>query len=267
MKEDYKKCLKKLRKDNLTIPMEDFENHIIDDSPGDDFYFVTKFLYRRMYEQKTSVSDNYISAVCTKYADYEWWAKCVKEIEYDSNSHEIHLKQNLADRIIFIFDYYHSEILSKQFLERLTGIPPSNKPRSDLLPNNISNTPSEQPSNEHHKSSKKLNITLPNELNSPHVLKCIKKAVLKGYIKPLSGNKLEWLGDNGKKNPARLAYFCGLIFGYKIDCRVNGNAGGRVPYTALEDLFGVKRLDRSLRQVHEATKPQPWRKIYDSLVS
>ena len=76
--------------------MEDFENHIIDDSPGDDFYFVTKFLYRRMYEQKTSVSDNYISAVCNKYADYEWWAKCVKEIEYDSDSYEIHLKQNLA---------------------------------------------------------------------------------------------------------------------------------------------------------------------------
>lgn len=257
MVQDYKQCLTKLRKDTLSITMEEFENSIINDSPDDELYFVSKYLYRRITTSDSDVSDSEITAVCLKYADYEWWAKCVKEIKEESDSYEIYLKQNLAERIIHIFDYYHSEILSKEIIKRLTsGDPP---------PNNLTN-PTNQTKNAHHTSSMKPNLALPDELNSRYVLNCFRKAVLKGYIKPLNDNKLEWLGENGNKSIAQLAYFCGLIFGYKMDIRVNGNAGGRVPYTALEDLFGVKRLDRSLRQVHEATKPQHWRMLYDNLL-
>ena len=268
MKDDYRKCLKKLRKNVPSINMAELENNLIDDSPGDELYFVTKYLYRRIYEQHETVSEKYVSSVCQKYPDYEWWAKCIKEIEYDSNNPEIEQKQNLADRIISVFDYYHTEILPKQFLQKLTNAPPGNMPRSDLLsPDNTQAPPLQNSHNpEHQNSSKKFKLTLPDGLNNRHVSSCLRKAVLKGYIKPLADNKLEWLGDNGKKSSARLAYFCGLIFGYKRDSNVNGNAGGRVPYTALEDLFGVRRLDRSLRQVHEALKPQPWRIHYDNLV-
>ena len=268
MKEDYKKCYKKLRKDTLPKPLEELENDIISDSPDENFYFLTKFLYIHMSKNMHDVSDTDITAVCVKFAEYEWWAKCIKEIEYDSNNPEIEQKQNLADRIISVFDYYHTEILPKQFLQKLTNAPPGNMPRSDLLsPDNTIAPHSQQSHNpEHQNSSKKFKLTLPDGLNNRHVSSCLRKAVLKGYIKPLADNKLEWLGDNGKKSSARLAYFCGLIFGYKRDSNVNGNAGGRVPYTALEDLFGVRRLDRSLRQVHEALKPQPWRIHYDNLV-
>ena len=37
MKEDYKKCYKKLRKDTLPKPLEELENDIISDSPDENF--------------------------------------------------------------------------------------------------------------------------------------------------------------------------------------------------------------------------------------
>ena len=269
MKDDYRKCLKKLRKNVPSINMAELENNLIDDSPGDELYFVTKYLYRRIYEQHETVSEKYVSSVCQKYPDYEWWAKCVKEIKDDSESYEIYVKQDLADRLVFIFDYYHSEILSKQILQRLSGDPPSNMPRSDLLPPTDNLTPPSQQSHnpEHHITSEEKHLVLPDELNTERVVFCLNRAIDKGYIRIITDKRLEWLGDDGKQALARLAYFCGLIFGYKIDSHTNGNAGGRVPYIALERLFNVKRLDRSLRQVYDATKPQRWRSLYDNLLA
>ena len=269
MKEDYKKCYKKLRKDTLPKPLEELENDIISDSPDENFYFLTKFLYIHMSKNMHDVSDTDITAVCVKFAEYEWWAKCIKEIEYDSNNPEIEQKQNLADRIISVFDYYHTEILPKQFLQKLTNAPPGNMPRSDLLsPDNTQAPPLQNSHNpEHHITSEEKHLVLPDELNTERVVFCLNRAIDKGYIRIIADKRLEWLGDDGKQALARLAYFCGLIFGYKIDSHTNGNAGGRVPYIALERLFNVKRLDRSLRQVYDATKPQRWRTLYDNLLA
>jgi hypothetical protein len=109
-------------------------------------------------------------------------------------------------------------------------------------------------------------FSLPDDINTEHVYDCINKAIDANYISIIDNNHLEWLGNNGNKILAHLAYFCGVIFGYNKDGSCNGNAGNHVPYKALEDLFNVKRLDRALSQVHEAKKPQVWRKKYDDLL-
>lgn len=109
-------------------------------------------------------------------------------------------------------------------------------------------------------------FSLPDDINTEHVYDCINKAIDANYISIIDNNHLEWLGNNGNKTLAHLAYFCGVIFGYNKDGSCNGNAGNHVPYKALEDLFSVKRLDRALSQVHEAKKPQVWRKKYDDLL-
>lgn len=88
------------------------------------------------------------------------------------------------------------------------------------------------------------------------------KAVSKGWIAK-EGNKLTWLGIGGKAQLSQLAYFCGKVFDYRHS--VNGNAGTKFPKNELEELFGVRSLYSSLRQVHEAKNIQKWRACIDEI--
>ena len=90
------------------------------------------------------------------------------------------------------------------------------------------------------------------------------KAIERGWMKKTTGGA-KWLGTDGNASKAQLAYFCGRVYGYELNSKVNGNAGGHVPYEALQRYFNVTRLDRSLKQCYEAKKEQPWRKIIDSI--
>ena len=103
-------------------------------------------------------------------------------------------------------------------------------------------------------------VELPDVLDTDEFKNLLSLAKEKGLIKDVNG-KLEWIqiGDYG--GSSQLAYFLGLAFGYKHS--VNGNIGNQFPGKELDELFGVKRIYRLLVQVHEAPKPQKWRKKID----
>ena len=100
---------------------------------------------------------------------------------------------------------------------------------------------------------------LPNILKAKaRAVKAFDEAIKAEYIEPQQ-NGFKW---NSIK--AELAYFVGKLYGYKYDVSLfDGNTGSSVSYKDMEKLFGVTRLDRALKQVYEATKPQPWRDIID----
>ena len=105
-------------------------------------------------------------------------------------------------------------------------------------------------------------VTLPDVLDTNEFKKYLRLAKENGLIKDVNG-KLEWIqiGDYG--GSSQLAYFLGRAFGYKHS--VNGNIGNQFPGKELDELFGVNRIYRLLVQVHEAPKPQKWRKKIDEL--
>lgn len=105
---------------------------------------------------------------------------------------------------------------------------------------------------------------LPDPLNTGLAPMVFPKAIERGWMKKTTGGA-KWLGTDGNASKAQLAYFCGRAYGYELNSKVNGNAGGHVPYEALQRYFNVTRLDRSLKQCYEAKKEQPWRKIIDSI--
>ena len=77
------------------------------------------------------------------------------------------------------------------------------------------------------------------------------KAIEKGFMeKKESGYK--WLF--GSK--ASLGYYITKIYGFNE----------RIPFKHLEQLFGVKRLDRAVSQLADVTKPQKWRAEIDKLI-
>lgn len=110
-------------------------------------------------------------------------------------------------------------------------------------------------------------LPLPSSLNTETARQVFGRAIAKGWMsKTASGLKWQGLdGRNGKGSKAQLAYLCGKVYGYQYGSGYSGNVGRQVPYEALQQLFNATRLDRALRQVHEATKEQGWRQTIDSL--
>ena len=91
------------------------------------------------------------------------------------------------------------------------------------------------------------------EPSTKRAKKAFAKAVKAKYMeKTTTGYK--WLYDN----KASLSYFV-----FKVYSPDNTKM---IPFTALEKLFGVKRLDRSVEQALEAKKPQSWREGIDKLL-
>lgn len=260
---DYEKCVEMLQNDTLSMKFEKLEKCLLKDCPDSESYNMFRFLFKRghlsdnIHLEHTidyfdeDVSDDKIISLCEQYPKYEWWARCIIEMHLHHQSLLIERKQLMAEIIYYIFDYYRGEILPKLMFQNITGSPPPKRLSIKHAP----------------PITKKSPIILPRELDTERFTSCLNRAITAGFIKVSDDcSHLIWLGDNQSGSSARLAYFCGLIFGYKIDSRTNGNAGGRVPYTALENLFSVHRLDRALRQVHEASKPQLWRSLYDNLL-
>ena len=78
------------------------------------------------------------------------------------------------------------------------------------------------------------------------------KAIEMGFMeKTESGYK--WMGSK-----ASLGYFISIIHGSGINCE-------QIPYKHLEELFGVKRLDRAVSEMADVQKPQKWRGKIDKL--
>lgn len=81
------------------------------------------------------------------------------------------------------------------------------------------------------------------------------KALKAGFMRR-EGDGYKWLYDNGSK--ASLAYFISKVF--------NPTMTSQIPYKMLNRLFGVNRLEASLRQVLEAKKEQRWKKAIDDVL-
>ena len=103
---------------------------------------------------------------------------------------------------------------------------------------------------------------LPDHLKSDEVVEIFQRAIDAKMIEK-TATGLKWLQIGSKGGKAQLAYFCGKLFGYEYSAY--GNKGKRVPYKELEELFGVNRLDRALKQVWDAKEPQRWRVKIDAL--
>ncbi len=102
---------------------------------------------------------------------------------------------------------------------------------------------------------------LPDILNTKLAREAFGKAIERGWMEK-SSNGYKWLGFDGKAELAKLAYFCGKIYGYKHLSKNNQNTAG-LPWHDLEDLFKVKNLQSSNYGVYERTKIQSWRNIVD----
>ena len=94
---------------------------------------------------------------------------------------------------------------------------------------------------------------LPNKLTNKEAL-YFEKAIKAGLMEK-SGNGYRWLHNRGLK--ASLGYFLNRIF--------NPKGTAQIPYSYLETLFGVTRLDTSIDQALNPQKPQKWRKDIDIL--
>ena len=105
-------------------------------------------------------------------------------------------------------------------------------------------------------------VELPDVLDTNEFKKYLSLAKEKGLIKDVNG-KLEWIQIGNRGGSSQLAYFLGRAFGYIHS--ENGNIGNEFPDNELDELFGVKRIYRRLVQVHEALKPQKWRRKIDEL--
>ncbi len=85
-----------------------------------------------------------------------------------------------------------------------------------------------------------------------------KKAIQAGFMeKTESGYKWTFEGRKGAR--AALSYFIMKI--YSPDPKDKKT----IPFRAMENLFGVKRLDSALRAALETVKPQAWRQMIDGL--
>lgn len=94
---------------------------------------------------------------------------------------------------------------------------------------------------------------LPNKITHKEAL-YFEKAIKAGLMEQ-SGNGYRWLHNRSLK--ASLGYFLNRIF--------NPKGTAQIPYSYLETLFGVTRLDTSIDQALNPKKPQKWRKDIDTL--
>lgn len=109
-------------------------------------------------------------------------------------------------------------------------------------------------------------LSLPDVLNTQKARHTFAKAIAKGWMRQRPEGGFDWLGFEKNGHKAKLAYLCAKVYGYQYTAD-RGNKGKRVPYEALEKLFGVTRLDRAMQQVFEAHKPQPWRRQIDQVIT
>ena len=111
-----------------------------------------------------------------------------------------------------------------------------------------------------------LAACLADGLNTQKAQNTFAKAIAKGWMRQRIEGGFEWLGIDGKKSKAQLAYLCAKVYGYQYKAG-RGNVGDNVPYDALERLFDVTRLDRAMQQVFEAKRPQRWRQKIDQIIT
>ena len=105
-------------------------------------------------------------------------------------------------------------------------------------------------------------LPLPRNINTQRAQTYFQKAIDMGYMKCEDG-KFKWIGVGGRGVASQLAYFCGLVYGYKHS--EYGNRGDGFPEKELNAMFGEERLYSSLTQVYNAQKKQPWRKVIDDM--
>ncbi len=97
-------------------------------------------------------------------------------------------------------------------------------------------------------------IVLPDELNTQTALKYFAKAVEEGFMEQ-RGDHYKWVYNNGSK--VSLGRFL-----EKVYCPNNTE---HLPLTALEKLFGIKRLDRAVDAFHATKQQQKWLPPIDGL--
>lgn len=108
----------------------------------------------------------------------------------------------------------------------------------------------------------KEDLLLPKAINTERAQTYFRKAMNKGYMKR-DGDAFSWIGVGTKGVKSQLAYFLGLVFGYRHS--VNGNNGTVFPEEELNILFNERRLYSLLTQVHNAQKEQAWRSLIDEM--
>ena len=105
-------------------------------------------------------------------------------------------------------------------------------------------------------------LSLPKAINTERAQKYFRKAIEKEYMK-LKDGKFYWVGVGGTGRKSQLAYFLGLVYGYRHS--ESGNTGIEFPNDILNALFGETKLYDLLVQVHVAQKKQKWRPLIDEL--
>lgn len=126
----------------------------------------------------------------------------------------------------------------------------------------------EQRSKSEARETKPGGVVLPLELDTEGAREKFAEAIARGWMAE-RGDGYEWRGVDGKGSIAQFAYFCGRIYGYKWGHEstiYGGNDGEHIPWEALQALFSTKgNLHKSISQVYNAKKPQPWLRIIDSI--
>jgi hypothetical protein len=98
----------------------------------------------------------------------------------------------------------------------------------------------------------------PQEPSTERAKKAFKLALEAGYIEE-TDTGYRWLYLNGRRgSDTSLGYF--LLKVYDPDNT------SEIPMTALQGLFGVKRLDRATSRATNVQKPQRWRAAIDELL-
>lgn len=101
-----------------------------------------------------------------------------------------------------------------------------------------------------------IGLKLPVSLNTERANICFNKAIEKGFI-AIENGQYRWVGMKEHGGKAQLAYFCEQVF-----CHEGTET---LPETALNNLFGVKRLGSAITQLHNAQKTQKWQSKIDEL--
>lgn len=84
----------------------------------------------------------------------------------------------------------------------------------------------------------------PNQKLNERAIKCFERAINEGWAEKTC------YGYKWKIEKIKLAYIVQEIY--------NPDGSGRIPYKALEAIFGINRLDASVTQLITAKKPQKW---------
>ena len=105
-------------------------------------------------------------------------------------------------------------------------------------------------------------LMLPSAVVTDRARVLFDKAFERGYMK-IEDGRLKWIGCHHQGPNTQFAYFCGRIYGYEFS--VSGNVGAQMPVKELEEVFGIKRLNDTLRQAHQGKKQPTWRSCIDEL--